>query len=70
MTAWLHQRKGKIVGTVVGGDETWLHVELRDDAWADARRRRRHPAGSVQTYRRSLMVLVEDSASPNEGNDR
>ncbi|BAU32471.1 uncharacterized protein MalAC0309_1620 [Microcella alkaliphila] len=67
MTAWLHQRKGKVVGTEVGGDDTWMRVRLREDAWADVRRRHLYTAGSVQTYRRSLMVEVVDAESADSG---
>lgn len=56
--AWLHGRKGKIVGEVVRVDDVWLWVRLAIDAWADVRRRRLDLAGSVVQYRRSLMVEV------------
>lgn len=63
MTAWIHALKGKIVGTVVGQDDTWVHILLLADAWADARHRRLHDSGTVQTYRRSFLVeVIDDSA--------
>ena len=70
MRAWLHTRKGKIVGVEVGGDDTWMRVLLTEDAWADARRRRTL-AGTVCTYHRRLMVetvrINLAAASPESG---
>lgn len=57
---WLHQLKGRICGTVVWEDDEWVHIRLTDDAWADARRWHREPAGSSHTYRKSRMVEVEE----------
>jgi hypothetical protein len=56
--AWLHGRKGKIVGEVVRVEGEWMWVRLAVDAWADVRRRHLDLAGSVVQYRRSLMVEV------------
>lgn len=63
---WLHSRKGRIVGEVVGRDDTWTQIGLAEDAWADVRRRRRHEAGTVQTYRTELLVEFEPAATPEE----
>ena len=59
---WLHRRKGRIVGEVVGQDDTWTHIRLSEDAWADVRRRHLYAAGTVQTYRTEF--LVEFVAAP------
>lgn len=55
---WLHSRKGRIIGEVVAQDDTWTHIRLTEDAWADVRRRHRHEAGTVQTYRTEFLEAV------------
>lgn len=68
MTVWIHQRKGRIEGTVVRRDETWTTIRLSADAWGDVRRRRLDEAGSVQQYRTSL--LREIAPHPTEADVR
>jgi len=64
MGVWMHRRKGRIVGDVVGQDDTWTRIRLSEDAWADVRRRHLDEAGSVQTYRTNLLVeFVPEEAS-------
>lgn len=69
MSAWVHSRKGKIVGEEVGGAGEWMHVRLSEDAWADARHRYVDPAGTTQTYRRSFMVEVAGRTSDIQGSE-
>ncbi|GAA3730222.1 hypothetical protein GCM10022239_03520 [Leifsonia bigeumensis] len=59
---WHHQRKGRIVGEIVRQDDTWTHIRLSEDAWADVRKRHLDPSGTVQTYRTEYLVEFEGTA--------
>lgn len=58
MTIWHHICKGRIVGTITRTDDTWTHVLLTEDAWADVRHRRVDHAGTIATYRTEFLSEV------------
>lgn len=64
---WYHTTKGRIAGEVVGSDDTWTHIRLSENAWADVRHQHLDPPGSVQTYRTSRLVEMSASVSVGEG---
>lgn len=63
MSEWFHSTKGRVVGEVASQDDTWVHIQLAEEAWADVRRRHRLPVGTVEAYRRSRLTLVSGSTS-------
>ena len=61
---WNHSRKGRITGLPVGGDDTWLDIELADDHklryGSESNRGRVDEAGEILRVRRSLLTEVRD----------
>ena len=59
---WFHSRKGRIVGIPVGGDDTWLDIELAEDHklhyYSESNRGRVDGHGEVLRVRRSLITEV------------
>lgn len=62
MNTWIHSRKGKVTGTVVREDHTWMWVRLGVDHtltyMSDYNHGQVDEAGEVLCFRRSLMTLV------------
>lgn len=59
---WQHARKGEVRGVEVGGDDTWINIQLHDDHRlryaSKSNRGRVDYQGEVITLRRSLMAEV------------
>lgn len=62
MTRWLHTRRGLIEGREVGGDETWMRIELSAPAPSASMRARGHgpvsDAGETIMVRRAFMRVI------------
>lgn len=62
---WNHDRKGRITGLPVGGDETWIDIELVGNHklryGSEANRGRIDDGGEILRVRRSLLTEVPDA---------
>jgi len=60
MSAWIHSRKGRIEGTIVREDETWMQIRLSSDHelryGSESNRGRIDEAGDVLTVRKRLLT--------------
>lgn len=67
---WLHSRKGTVIGREVWRDDTWMKVELAEDHelryMAESNRGRVDEAGTVETFRISLMTALAGKEKNDE----